>query len=100
MSAEGEIVEGSLVRLKSGGPVMTVTRVDTWLDVAWFAGLEMAKDSLPASAVELLAKSESVDYKTAFFHAWRSRGWTESDIELKWAEHERAMEQKKAVAHQ
>ncbi|WP_163833360.1 YodC family protein [Spartinivicinus ruber] len=44
---------GSLVRLKSGGPVMTVINVNTSaVECRWFDGATPHKDIFPKSALE------------------------------------------------
>ena len=51
---------GDSVRLKSGGPVMTVERTESdgdgagtpFVHCAWFAGTEKKIESFPAAAVE------------------------------------------------
>ncbi len=44
---------GSLVRLKSGGPVMTVINVNTSaVECRWFDGATPHKDVFPKSALE------------------------------------------------
>lgn len=100
-----EIVPGSLVVLKGGYMVMVVgalTRVNhASYEVAgancyWHSdGGKPEQEVYPLVALELIDQrpTEPVDYKAAFFHAWRSRDWSDKDIELKWAEHERAMAQ-------
>lgn len=51
---------GNRVRLRSGGPIMTVARVGTGVagdevDSTWFDGKKKMKGRFPAAALELVA---------------------------------------------
>jgi uncharacterized protein YodC (DUF2158 family) len=44
---------GDVVRLKSGGPKMTVTKVDSkWITCNWFEGNKVHVDMFPSGALE------------------------------------------------
>ncbi|PYU17580.1 MAG: DUF2158 domain-containing protein [Acidobacteria bacterium] len=59
-----QITVGSVVQLKSGGPKMTVTKVESWNGVMrasceWFDRNKSAKDFFPLGALKLVAEESS-----------------------------------------
>ncbi len=63
-----EITAGSVVRLKSGGPKMTVEEVKPWSGKVlaycnWFEGSESKSNSFPLTSLEIVSKeSDSAIY--------------------------------------
>jgi uncharacterized protein YodC (DUF2158 family) len=55
-----QIAAGSVVQLKSGGPKMTVTKVESWNGVIsahceWFDGSKPGRDLFPLTALKVVA---------------------------------------------
>ena len=63
---QSELIPGDVVRLKSGGPVLTITSSDRTnpdrFNVAWFEGYELRTASVYAVALEPSARNTSVAF--------------------------------------
>jgi len=66
-----EIKQGDIVQLKSGGPKMTVERINTgptWddpndapVECQWFAGHKLEFGSFPFASLKLVTEEESIE---------------------------------------
>jgi uncharacterized protein YodC (DUF2158 family) len=59
-----QITAGSVVQLKSGGPKMTVTKVESWNGVMsanceWFDGTKQGSSLYPLIALKIVAEASS-----------------------------------------
>jgi uncharacterized protein YodC (DUF2158 family) len=59
-----QITEGSVVQLQSGGPKMTVTKVESWngrmsAHCEWFDGSKQGRDLYPLTALKLVTEDAS-----------------------------------------
>lgn len=57
---QNHFVTGDLVRLKSGGPVMTVNNADhrEAIECQWFGGKKLARGFFPLDSLEAAEKDE------------------------------------------